>query len=258
MRVPSARRRAARERRGQPERRAPMNRAERRVPLTVFVAVLTALVIGALVAGAPQVEQLMPRLPEVSGRTGALAFLGAVAALVIVATVVRLGVLARCRARRRALEQSFHGSVECGLRHRELEAMLAELLGRRAALSQRFSIVADDHGLSFWSGGRRPRRTAQFAWHEVRNIRADELIAGSRPVPIVVVRVRRDGASIALPIILAPERPGAFALTDAPFYAVVRSWKALHRAALEREGLELPPLTAPIPVMTREMMAAAR
>ncbi|MFF2494165.1 hypothetical protein [Agromyces sp. NPDC058064] len=235
-----------------------MNSAERRLPPTVLVAVLTVLVVGALVAGAPQVEQLVPRLPEVSGRTGTIGFLGAVAVLVIVATAVRLVVLARCRARRRALERSFDGRVECGLRHRELDAMLAELLGRRPSLSQRFSIVADDHGLSFWSGGRRPRRTAQFAWHEVRNIRADELIAGSRPVPIVVVRVRRDGASIALPIILATERPGAFAVTDAPFYAVVRSWKALHRAALEREGLELPPLTAPIPVITREMLAAAR
>ncbi|MFF2277732.1 hypothetical protein [Agromyces sp. NPDC058126] len=254
--MPSARRRPTDERR--PERRAPMNSVERRTPPTVFVAVITALVVGALIAGAPQVERLVPRLPEVSGRAGTIAFLGAVAVLVVVALSVRLAVLARCRARRRALEHSFDGAVECGLRHRELDAMLAELLGRRAALSHRFSIVADDLGLSFWSGGRRPRRTALFAWHEIRNIRADEMIAGSRPVPIVVVRVRRDGASIALPIILGTERPGTFAVTDAPFYAVVRSWKAQHRAALEREGLELPPLTAPIPVITREMLAAAR
>ena len=38
-----------------------------------------------------------------------------------------------------------------------------------------------------------------------------------------------------------------FALADAPFFAVVRSWKAKHRAALAAEGLELPPLTAPDP-----------
>lgn len=258
MPVHPARLRAPDDRREPGERRTPMNTAEHRLPLTWLVAALTALVVGGLVAAAPQVERLVPRLPEVPGRAAVPLFLAAVAALVVVAVVVRLGSLARCRVRRRALEHSFAGSVECGLRHRELDATLGELLGRRAPLSKRFSIVADDEGLSFWSGGRRPRRTAQFAWREVRNIRADEMIAGSRPVPIVVVRVRRDGASIALPIILAAERPGAFAVTDAPFYAIVRSWKAQHRSALEREGLELPPLTAPIPVITREMLAAAR
>ena len=49
-----------------------------------------------------------------------------------------------------------------------------------------------------------------------------------------------------------------FALSDAPFFAVVRSWKAMHRAALAAEGLELPPLTAPIPIITPRQAAAAR
>lgn len=235
-----------------------MNATERRLPLTTAVAVLTVLVVGAIIAGDTELERLVPRLPEVSGPTATVVFLGAVAVLAGAAASVRLAVLARCRARRRALEGSFDGRVECGVRHGELDAALDELLGDRIGLSHRFSIVADRNGLSFWSGGSRPRRAVRFAWREVRSIRADEMIAGSRPVPIVVVRVRRAGASVALPIILGTERPGTFAVTDAPFYAVVRSWKAAHRHALELEGLELPPLTAPIPVITPEVLAAAR
>lgn len=233
-----------------------MNAAERRLPLTTTVAVLTVLVIGAIVAGDSYLERFVPSLPEVSGPTATVVFLAVVAVLAGVAASVRLAVLARCRARRRALEGSFDGRVECGVRHGGLDAALDEL-GDHVALSHRFSIVADQHGLSFWSGGSRPRRAVQFAWREVRSIRADDMIAGSRPVPIVVVRVRRGGASVALPIILGTERPGTFAVTDAPFYAVIRSWKALHRSALELEGLELPPLTAPIPVITPAMLAAA-
>ena len=60
------------------------------------------------------------------------------------------------------------------------------------------------------------------------------------------------------PIILSAERPGRFALSDAPFFAVVRTWKANHRAALAAEGLELPPLTAPIPIIRQGAPVAAR
>ena len=70
--------------------------------------------------------------------------------------------------------------------------------------------------------------------------------------------MRHAGSSVELPIILSSGRALRFAMADAPFFAVVRSWKAKHRAALAAEGLELPPLTAPIPVITPRMAAAAR
>ena len=50
---------------------------------------------------------------------------------------------------------------------------------------------------------------------------------------------------------------GRYALADAPFFATIRSWKAMHRTALAAQGLELPPLTAPIPIITPAMQAAA-
>ena len=102
------------------------------------------------------------------------------------------------------------------------------------------------------------QRAAQFPWREVRNIRADMTVVGGSVVQVVVLRVRHQGASIELPIILSARRLGRYALADAPFYAVVRSWKAKHRAALAAEGLELPPLTAPIPIITPAQAAAAR
>ncbi|MGX5696143.1 hypothetical protein ACWKWP_08105 [Agromyces soli] len=235
-----------------------MNPAERRLPLTLAVAAAAALVVAGVAVSRTALERVVPTLPEVAEGPAAAVFLLAVALLAAIAACVRLAMLARCRSRRRALEGSFDGPVECGVRHSELDAGLAELLGREVHLSHRYSIVADRAGLSFWSGGRKPRRAARFAWREVRSIRADDLVAGSGTAPVVVVRVRRNGSSVALPIILGSERPGIFAVTDAPFYAVIRSWKALHRTALELEGLELPPLTAPIPVITPEMLALAR
>lgn len=235
-----------------------MSPAERRLPLTLAVAVAAALVVAGLAVSRSALDRLVPTLPEVPGGAASAAFLAAVAVLAAVAACVRLAILARCRARRLALEGSFDGPVECGVRHSDLDAALSEVEGREVRLSHRYSIVADRAGISFWSGGGRPRRAAQFAWREVRSIRADELVVGSGTAPVVVVRVRRNGSSVALPIVLGSERPGVFAVTDAPFYAVLRSWKSLHRTALELEGLELPPLTAPIPVITPEMLALAR
>ena len=84
------------------------------------------------------------------------------------------------------------------------------------------------------------------------------MVVGGAVVPVVELRVRHSGASVELPIILSSGRPLRFALADAPFFAVVRSWKAKHRAALAAEGLELPPLTAPIPIITPQMAAAGR
>lgn len=79
----------------------------------------------------------------------------------------------------------------------------------------------------------------------MRNIRSDTIVVGTSLVPVLVMRVRRGGTSVELPIMLGTERPGSFALSEAPFYAVVRSWKAKHRDALRAEGLEVGPTTAP-------------
>ena len=125
-------------------------------------------------------------------------------------------------------------------------------------LGARYSIVVDELGIAFWNGGSRPRRAAHFPWPEVRTIRADSMVVGGSRVQVAVLRIRHHGASVELPIILSAGRVGRYALADAPFFAIVRSWKAMHRAALAAEGLELPPLTAPIPVITPAMAAAYR
>ena len=112
---------------------------------------------------------------------------------------------------------------------------------REIALSARYSIVADELGVAFWNGGRRPRRAMHFPWREVRNIRADSMIVGGSVVSVLVLRVRRGGTSVELPIILRTASRSATRLSDAPFFAVVRSWKSMHRDALKAEGIEPPP-----------------
>ncbi|WP_286329644.1 hypothetical protein [Agromyces marinus] len=57
-------------------------------------------------------------------------------------------------------------------------------------------------------------------------------------------------------MMLRDQRPGRYALTDAPFYAVVRAWKARHRVALAAEGLEVPPVTGAIPIIRSDRPAA--
>lgn len=218
----------------------------------VLIALAATLLIAALVLGRDPIERLVPRLPEAPA---AELVVGAIAALAIVAIVLalrRAASVARAHARTRALASMHGGEVACGIRDRELVARLAELRrpgSRGGTLPGRFSIVADDAGISFWSGGRRPNRVAAFPWREVRTIRSDTAVAGSTSVPIAVVRIRRGGSSIELPVMLSDPRPGRYALTDGPFYATVRSWKARHRAALAAEGLELPPLTGAIPIV---------
>ncbi|MCD1573228.1 hypothetical protein [Agromyces mediolanus] len=228
---------------------------EHRLALTVAVAAATVAVVAVLAFAGPALDELIGSLPSVNGPAAAGVFLAVVGVLALATIAVRFALLAHNRARRRALEARFEGGISCGLRHRELEDALAELPGCEVPLATRYSIVADRAGLTFWNGGARPRRAAHVAWREVRSIRPDELIAGSRPAPVVIVRVRRQGTSIALPLLLAGEQPGVFAVTDAPFYAVVRSWKALHRTALEHEGLEPPTSTTPIPVITASTAA---
>lgn len=223
-----------------------------RTGLIVLVALAATLLVAGLVLGRSQVERVVPRLPEVPVAE-ALALIAGAAVVLLLVTMLRRGAAAaRAAARRRALEAVHPGSVACGIRNRDLVARLAELRppgGTAAPLSARFSIVADDAGISFWGGGRRPRRVAAFPWREVRNIRSDGTVVGSASVPVAVVRIRRAGSSIELPVMLSDPRFGRYALTDAPFYATVRAWKARHRAALAAEGLELPPLTGAIPVI---------
>ncbi|MCK8608101.1 hypothetical protein [Agromyces sp. C10] len=218
----------------------------------VLVALAAVLLVAGLALGQAWVERLVPRLPEMPATELALV-LATATAIVAVAVALRRGAAsARATARRRALQSIHRGEIASGIRNRELVARLTELGhpgGSTAALPSRFSIVADDGGLSFWSGGRRPRRVAHFPWREVRTIRSDRAVVGSTEVPVAVVRVRRAGISVELPVMLSDPRLGRYALTDAPFFATVRSWKARHRAALAAEGLELPPLTGAIPVI---------
>ncbi|MFC9917358.1 hypothetical protein [Agromyces binzhouensis] len=227
-----------------------------RTGLIVLVALAVVVVVAALLVGGRQVDRLVPTLPEVPGTPVALG-LAAVAGLIILVTaIVRGSASARGRARHRALDSVHAGAVSCGIRNRQLVSRLDELGSRSHRLPGRFSVVADDHGIAFWGGGRRPRRIAAFPWREVRSIRADSSVAGSRSVPVAVVRIRRDGSSIELPMMLSDPRPGRYALTDAPFFATVRAWKARHRAALAAEGLELPPVTGAIPIIRQARPAA--
>lgn len=236
--------------------------APHRAGITFLVAAAAAIVIGGLIAGSGFLERYMLSLPEIPGVERITVVVSAAAILgVVVWMFVRLGERTRARTRRRALEASVRGEVSCGIRRREIVASLAELTADDAQptrLAARYSIVADELGVAFWNGGRRPRRAAHFAWREVRSIRSDSIVAGGSVLSVLELRVRRNGMSVELPIVLADRRLGRYALSDAPFYAVVRSWKAKHREALAAEGLELPPLTAPIQIIRQGAVLAGR
>ncbi|WP_136708364.1 hypothetical protein [Agromyces sp. H66] len=231
-----------------------------RASLTVLVALAAIAVVAGLVAGSPMLERLMPRLPAVPTTNLAVGIAAVGVVAVAIWGVVRLARAARTRARRNALASTVRGELSCGIRNRLLVRRLNELLDDAGGvrLGARFSIVVDELGVAFWNGGGRPQRAAHFPWREVRNIRADSMVVGGSVEHVLVLRVRHNGSSIELPIILSAGRFGRYAMSDAPFFAVVRSWKAKHRAALAAEGLELPPLTAPIPVIRPEVAAAAR
>jgi hypothetical protein len=223
-----------------------------RTSLITLVAVAAALVVAGLALGGSYVERMIVSLPEVPAGPVAVAVAVVTGLALLVAALRRAAAANRASARRRALGSVHGGTVSCGIRNRDLIARLDELGrpgSRHITLPARFSIVADDAGISFWGGGRRPKRVAYFPWREVRNIRSDSTVVGSTSVPIAVVRIRRDGSSIELPVMFSDPRLGRYALTDAPFFATVRAWKARHRAALAAEGLELPPLTGAIPVI---------
>lgn len=231
---------------------SPLSEAPHRRKLTALIAFLAVLVVAALVFGAARVDELVPRLPAVPGGDATLAVIAAAAAVCAVWLLVRLARAGRGRARRRALEASVRGRVSCGIRTRVLVGLLNEVRvdePHAIRLAGRYSIVADELGVAFWNGGRRPRRAIFFPWREVRNIRADAMVIGGARVSVLVLRVRRGGTSVELPIVFSASRPGAYALGDAPFFALVRSWKALHREALKAEGIEPPPVTGAIPVI---------
>ncbi|MCD2440687.1 hypothetical protein LQ757_00190 [Agromyces sp. SYSU K20354] len=233
-----------------------------RVKLILLVAVLAALVIAGLVLESGRLERLMALLPGDPGPDAAIGVIAAVALGCAVWALVRMGHAARARSRRRALEASVRGDVSSGIRTRMLVARLNELRvseRHEIKLAARYSIVADELGVAFWNGGRRPQRAMHFPWREVRNIRADSMIVGGAVVSVLVLRVRRGGTSVELPIILGASRAGSYALSDAPFFAVVRSWKSMHRDALKAEGIEPPPITGAIPIIrTGQAYAAVR
>ncbi|WP_395244767.1 hypothetical protein ACGGZK_02915 [Agromyces sp. MMS24-K17] len=236
----------------------PLPSRKRHAALITCIAAVAALVIAALVGGSPYVERAVESLPAVHSTTVGLALLGAsVLALALVA-LRRLIATGRARTRRRVLEATFGGEAHPVIRTRHLRAGLAEVSdGRLPRLDRRPSILVDGSGLSLWSGRGRPKRVAQFAWREIRSIRCDRILVGTLSVPVAVIRVRHDGTSAEVPVLLAGARATRYALPDEEFYPVVRMWKARHRAALAAEGLELPPLTSPLPVITPEMLAAA-
>lgn len=235
--------------------------APHRTSLTVLVALAAVGVVAGLIAGSPVLERIMPRLPAMPTGSIAIGFASIGLLAFAIWAVAQLSRAARTRARRIALASTVRGELSCGIRTRLLVQRLNELRPEGSGevrLGARHSIVVDELGIAFWNGGGRPRRAIQFPWREVRAIRADSIVVGASVVPVLELRVRRGGASVELPIILSAGRPGRFALADAPFFAVVRSWKAKHRAALAAAGLEVPPLTAPIPIIRPEMAAAWR
>lgn len=226
--------------------------APHRITPILLVGTVAALLIAALVLESTRLERyiaLMPTGPESDLASGVIA---AVAIAVVTWAIVRVAHAARGRSRRRALEASVRGELSSGIRTRMLVARLNELRvdePHEIRLAARYSIVVDELGVAFWNGGRRPRRAMQFPWREVRNIRADSMVVGGSAVSVLELRVRRNGTSVELPIILSAPRAGSYALSDAPFFAVVRSWKSLHRDALKAEGIEPPPVTGAIPII---------
>ncbi|MFF2371936.1 hypothetical protein [Agromyces sp. NPDC058110] len=234
-----------------------------RTGLTALVAIAAVLVVAALVAASPTVSALLSRLPPVSTPDRLPLLVGAVAALTAtICAIVALARAARSRARGATLAKSFGTAPACGIRTSGLVARMNELRHDDASpvrLGRRYTVAVDDLGVAFWDGGgRRPRKVDAYPWREVRNIRADSVVMGSTVVSVLVLRVRRQKNSVEVPVVFAAPGIRRYALSDAAFFAIVRDWKARHRTALAAEGLEVPPLTAPIPVISAEMLAAQR
>ena len=115
-------------------------------------------------------------------------------------------------------------------------------------LGARYSIVADELGVAFCN--RRPPPPRAMHLPVARGTQHPRLGRRRQPVARAVLRVRRSGSSVGSQCVLG--RTSARAVSPSPtprFFAVVRSWKADTARALAAEGLELPPLTAPIPII---------
>ncbi|WP_394553942.1 hypothetical protein ACDF64_05550 [Agromyces sp. MMS24-JH15] len=227
-----------------------------RTALVVVLSIAAVLLVAVLIGGGPSIEHAIALLPGVPAATVGIALLGVSGILLAWVVLRRIGARARARVRSRRLVSSLGGAANTGIRTRPLVAALAELDGgRRPRLASRYSVRVDGEGVSLWSGARTPRRSAGFAWREIRSIRCDRVVVGTASVPLAVFRVRRDGSSVEVPLMLAGDRITRYALPDEAFYTTVRSWKAVHRSVLATEGLELPPLTSPLPIITPEMLA---
>lgn len=226
----------------------------------VALAATTSALVALLVVASTDVGRFVAALPDIAAPQAPV--IAVVALVLIVVLCSRVLREHRVHTRERALARRHTGTIAAGIRTRQLTSALAELQanGSRIRLESRFSATADASGVEFWSGGRRPRRAGGFTWREVRSIRSDEIVIGTSRAPVLVLRIRRDGASLDVPLLLAASEPTEYALVEAPFFALVREWKAKHRAAFEAEGLEPPPMTAPIPIIRdgRAMVAAAR
>ncbi|ANJ25496.1 hypothetical protein [Agromyces aureus] len=237
--------------------------AHHRTGLTTAVAATAVLVVAALIAAAPVVDQVVSELPTISTPARLpLVLAGLAVATALAYAAVALARASRSSARSTALAGSFNTAPACGIRTAELVPRMNELRVDGAGpvhLNRRYSVAVDDLGVTFWDGGhRRPRRVDAYPWREVRNIRADSVVIGTTVVSVLVLRVRRHKNSVELPIVFAARGLGRYALSDAAFFAIVRDWKSRHRTALAAEGLEVPPLTAPIPVISAQMLAAHR
>lgn len=230
-----------------------------RVTLTVLVGLAAVAVIAGLAAASPELERLISRLPAMPTATIGMGFAGLGVLIVVIWLIVQLSRSAATRARRNALASTVRGELSCGIRNRELVQRLSELDDTGGVrLGARYSIIVDELGVAFWNGAGRPHRAVHFPWPEVRNIRADSMVVGGSVEHVLVLRVRHNGSSVELPVLLSAGRFGRYAMSDAPFFAVVRSWKAKHRAALAAEGIEPPPLTAPTPVIRPEAVGTRR
>ena len=233
--------------------------APHRATLTVLVALAAAAVVAGVVALSPTIERLMPRLPAMP--TTAIAFgLAAVGLLVFaVWAVAQLSRAVRTRARRTALAATVRGELSSGIRNRLLVQRLNEVANadRPVRLGARYSIVVDELGVAFWNSGGpaaagRPVPVARGAQHPRR---LDGGRRSGRPRRRAArAAQRRERRAAHHPVVGSPRaiRAGRCAL---PSGGAQLEGEATHRA--RREGLEPPPLTAPIPIITPRMAAAA-
>ncbi|WP_353808256.1 hypothetical protein [Agromyces sp. SYSU T00194] len=228
---------------------APPSTATRIVKWLLVFAALVA--VAAAVVGDGTIARIIPRLPEVAfDERVVLAILIAAGLLIATVLATRLASMLRSARRVRALQRATDGVVAPALRNPLLVQGLRTLFGTGLGrIGSRIAVLADLEGISIWGGGGRPRLIASAPWGEVRTIRADSMVVGDHEVSVMVLRIRRDGASAELPIALGTGRAAAFALGGGDFYAALRGIKSWHRA-------EIAATTGSIPIIRPETLAA--